>query len=239
MRKVAVALLALLALSLMVPNFAAAQTTNLVRIVHASPDAPPVDVFVNGTAVATNVPFFTASAYLPLPDGTYQVAISPAGRGTDFSIIVADLEVSGGFVGTVVALNTLDNIEAVLYEDDFSAVPAGEARVNVLHLSPDAPAVDVRLAGTDANIFENLAFTDGAFGDVPSGTYRFDIAPAGDSTVVFTTPELRFESGWIYSLYATGELGEGGFWVQSRVDNIPGLGAQSISARTVGTLTVR
>jgi hypothetical protein len=194
---------------------------------------------VNGQAVATNVPFFTASAYLPLPDGKYQVAISPAGLGTDASVIVADLEVSGGYVGTLVALNTLDEIDAVLFDDDFSPVASGQTRVNVLHLSPDAPAVDIKATGTSANIFSNLAFGEGVYGDVPAGTYAFDITPAGSADVVFTTPELRFENGWIYTLFATGELGEGGFWVQSRVDNVPGIGALSVRGPTVGKLTVR
>jgi hypothetical protein len=239
MRRIALALIALLAFVVLAPQSTAAQTTNLISVVHASPDAPAVDVFINGEVVAANVTFFTASGYLPLADGTYQVAISPAGKGTDYSVIVGDLEVSGGFTGTLVALDTLANIRAVLYEDDLSPVADGLARVNVYHLAPDAPAVDVKLAGTDATVFAGLAFTDAAFGDVDAGTYRFDITPAGSPAVVFTTPELRFENGWIYSLFATGELGKGGFWVQSTVDQIPEYSTMSKSLNAVGTFTLR
>jgi hypothetical protein len=239
MRRIALALIALLALVLLAPQATAAQATNLISVVHASPDAPAVDVFINGEVVAGDVPFFTASGYLPLADGTYQVAISPAGKGTDYSVLVADLEVSGGFTGTLVVLNTLANLEAILYEDDLSPVADGLARVNVYHLSPDAPAVDIKVAGTDTTVFGGLAFTNAVYGDVDSGTYRFDITPAGDSAVVFTTPELRFENGWIYSLFATGELGKGGFWVQSTVDQIPEYTTMSKSLKAVGKLTVR
>jgi hypothetical protein len=60
---------------------------------------------------------------------------------------------------------------------------------------------------------------------VDAGTYAFDITPAGSSTVVFTTPDLRFEAGWSYTLVASGFLAPpdedaAGFWVQSRVDSI-------------------
>ncbi len=239
MRRIALALIVLLAFVILAPQSTAAQATNLISVVHASPDAPAVDVFINGEVVAGDVPFFTASGYLPLADGVYQVAISPAGLGTDYSVLVADLEISGGFTGTLVVLNTLENIEALLYEDDLSPVADGLARVNAYHLSPDAPAVDVKLAGTDTTIFGGLAFTDAAYGEVDASTYRFDITPAGGSDVVFTTPELRFESGWIYSVFATGEFGEGGFWVQSTVDQIPEYTTMSKSVNAVGKLTVR
>lgn len=239
MRRVALALIALLALTILAPGTAAAQTMNMVRVVHASPDAPAVDVFVNGQAVATNVPFFTASAYLPLPDGKYQVAISPAGKGTDFSVLVLDLEVSGGYTGTLVALNTLDSLDAVLYDDDLSPVAPGQSRVNVYHLSPDAVNVDVKVSGTSANVFSDLAFGRAKYGDVAAGTYRFDLTPAGSADVAFTTPELRFESGWVYSLYATGLIDEGGFWVQSTVDQVPAMSAMALRANASGKITVR
>lgn len=239
MRRITLALVALLALALFAPSTTSAQTMNMVRVVHASPDAPAVDVFVNGTAVATNVPFFTASPYLPLADGKYQIAISPAGKGTDFSVLVLDLEVSGGYAGTLVALDTLENLSARLYDDNLSAPAPGQTRVNVYHLSPDAVNVDIKVAGTSGNIFSNVPFGAAGEVDVPAGTYQFDITPAGDAEVAFTTPELRFESGWIYSLYATGLAGEGGFWVQSTVDQIPAMSAMSLRGPTVGKITLR
>jgi hypothetical protein len=239
MRRIALVLIALLAVVIIAPRSSAAQATNLISFVHASPDAPAVDIFVNGQVIAGNVPFFTASQYFSLADGTYQIAVSPAGRGTDFSVLVGDLTVEGGFTGSLVVLNTLSNLDAVLYFDDLTPVAEGLARVNLYHLSPDAPAVDVKLAGTSTTVFGGLSFRDAVYGDVDAGTYRFDITPAGSPTVVFTTPELRFENGWIYSLFATGELTKGGFWVQSTVDQIPEYNAAAKSANPVGTFTLR
>ncbi|PMP83067.1 MAG: cell wall anchor, partial [Chloroflexus aggregans] len=70
-RKLSIALTtALLFALLAVPAFAQSGTAK-VRVIHASPDAPAVDVFVNGNAVLTNVGFFAASPYLDLPAGTY------------------------------------------------------------------------------------------------------------------------------------------------------------------------
>src|SRR5690606_27820043 len=42
-----------------------------VRVVHASPDAPTVDVWVNDALTLENVPFKAVSDYLSVPGGTY------------------------------------------------------------------------------------------------------------------------------------------------------------------------
>jgi len=51
----------------------------MVRVIHASPDAPAVDVYVDGNAVLTNVAFPAISNYLELPAGPHSVAVAPAG----------------------------------------------------------------------------------------------------------------------------------------------------------------
>jgi hypothetical protein len=191
-----------------------------VSIMHASPDAPAVDVYVNGSRVLNDVPFFAASPYLPLDAGSYDVAVTAAGDDIADAVIQGTLTLNGGEYVTVAAVNTLDNIEAVAFVDNLSTPPAGQARVSVIHASPDAPAVDIKLAGTSDAVASGLAFKQSVELEVPAGTYTFDISPAGSSDVVFTTPALRFENGWVYTLVATGEIGEGGFWVQSVVDKI-------------------
>ena len=107
-----------------------------------------------------------------------------------------------------------------MFGDDNSAPIAGMARVRIIHASPDAPAVDIRAAGTTTNAVNGLAFGKSVYAEVPAGTYQFDLLPAGTSQVAFTTPALRFENGWVYTLVAGGELSRGNFWVQSRVDRI-------------------
>ncbi len=216
MRRLVLALITLVAVAVLTPAVNA-QTMNMVRVMHASPDAPAVDVYVNGTAVLTNVPFFAYSSPLALPDGTYDVAITPAGRPISEAVLSGPLEVSGGYAGTIGAVNFLNDIEVKLFDEDTSPVPAGKTRVRVIHASPNAPAVDIKLAGTSSVVVANAPFKGYATVEVPAGTYSFDISPAGSSAVVFTTPALRFESGWSYTLIATGDLNKN-FWVQARVD---------------------
>jgi hypothetical protein len=223
MRRMMFALLAMFALVLTVaaPKSLGAQSMNMIRVMHASPDAPAVDIYVSGQRVLADVPFFSYSGYLSLPDGTYQIAITPAGASTDDAVLVGDLTVEGGYIGTLAAVNALDSIEAILYDDDISPMAVGTSRVRIIHASPDAPTVDIKVAGTSTVVVGDVSFPQYAtLNGVPAGTYAFDISPAGSEDVAFTTPDLRFEQGWTYTLVATGLFDEGGFWVQSRVDNI-------------------
>ena len=81
-RRVLVLGLALLmALTLTVPAFAQSGGGQAqVRAAHLSPDAPNVDVSVNGEPVAAlqSVPYGTISPYLPLPAGSQRVTVYPA-----------------------------------------------------------------------------------------------------------------------------------------------------------------
>src|SRR3712207_3811468 len=55
-----------LALTLAAPAFAQSGEAQ-VRVAHLAPDAPNVDVYVNGEPVLTDVAYTTISGYLPLP----------------------------------------------------------------------------------------------------------------------------------------------------------------------------
>src|SRR5918997_4449897 len=75
----AATLLGSLGLIALVAMPAAAADEAFVRVVHASPDAPNVDVWVDGETVLTDVPFTAVSDYLSLSAGTYNVQVSATG----------------------------------------------------------------------------------------------------------------------------------------------------------------
>ena len=57
-------------------NDSSSPTTQL-RAIHASADAPNVDVIVNGTKVLSDVAYETASGFLSLPAGATTVTVNP------------------------------------------------------------------------------------------------------------------------------------------------------------------
>jgi Domain of unknown function (DUF4397) len=54
-----------------------------VRVAHLSPDAPSVDVHVNGAKTLSGVLYKTVSKYLSVPPGQYRYEVRPAGADAD------------------------------------------------------------------------------------------------------------------------------------------------------------
>jgi hypothetical protein len=199
---VAGALLALLA----APAAFAQSGTAKVRVVHASPDAPAVDVIVNGQRALTNVPFFTASDYLDLPAGSYDIQVVPTGASEPVVIDAQDVSIAAGMAYTIAATGELANISATVLSDNLAAPEAGKAHVRVIHFSPDAPAVDIRVAGGPA-LLSNLAFPNAsAYTPVDAGTYNLEVTPAGSTDVVLPLNGVALEAGRIYDVFAVGQL---------------------------------
>lgn len=97
-------------------NPAAPAAQARVRVVHLSPTAGNVDIFVTApgadlaaaTPTLANVPYRGVSGYLVVNAGTYQVRVVPAGtapasRSANVAINVASLALAGGTGRTIVA----------------------------------------------------------------------------------------------------------------------------------------
>jgi hypothetical protein len=177
----------------------------MVRVVHASPDAPAVDVLVNGGVAFSNAPFKGITDYAPLDPGTYNVKVVPTGA-TEPVVIEADLDLEAKDY-TVVAVGQLANIEPLVLVDNNSAPAAGKAHVRFVHASPDAPAVDVAVKGGPV-LFSNIGFKQvGDYLPVDAATYDLEVRLAGTETVALSVPGVTLTDGTVYTIFAMGLAG--------------------------------
>src|SRR3712207_9120370 len=95
------------ALALAAPAFAQGGGEAQVRVAHLAPDAPNVDVYVNGDPVLTDVAYTTVSGYLSLPAGTQQVTVYATGD-TSTPVIDVPVELAAGGAYTVAAVGLGD-----------------------------------------------------------------------------------------------------------------------------------
>jgi hypothetical protein len=185
----------------------AADDTARVRVLHASPDAPAVDVYLNDEIVGalTNVPFGVISDYLTIPAGTYNVKVYPTGDTTT-AVIDADVTVEADMAYTVAAINPVASIEPKILVDN-PAANSNEALVRVIHFSPDAPGVDVAPDGADPAdaVIKNLEYPDdtGYLG-LPGGTYDLEVRLAGTTDVALQLDPVTIDAGNAYSVFAIG-----------------------------------
>lgn len=188
-----------------------------VMAVHASPDAPAVDLLVDGAVAGSGLAFPASTGYLSVPAGTRNVKVNVSGTAT--TVIEADLPLVAGQNYSVFANGPVASIGALVVTDDLTAPAAGKAHVRFVHLSPDAPAVDVAVAGGPV-LFPNRAFQQyTAFTPVDAGTYNLEVRPAGTATVALAVPNVALQAGKIYTVFARGFLA--------------GTGAQALGAQII------
>lgn len=175
-----------------------------VLVVHASPDAPGVDLLLDNQKVNTApLTFSFNTGYLNVNSGSRNIKVNAAGTTT--SVINANVTFDPSKSYSVFACNRLASIEAIVLEDNLATPAAGQAHIRVVHLSPDAPAVNIGVAGTTTNLFTNLAFKGAtAFTPVPAGTYNLEIRLASNNAVALAIPPTTLQAGRIYTVFARG-----------------------------------
>ncbi|MDC0703423.1 DUF4397 domain-containing protein [Priestia sp. AB] len=172
-----------------------------VRIVHASPDAPAVDIFVDDKALVEGAKFKDVANSLPLAAGSHKVEVYEAKtKGTKDSIIEVTLVVDGGKSYTVAAVNKAENLELQAFTNNKQGMD-GKASLRVAHLSPDAPAVNVGPKGA-APLFKDLSFKSiSGYQVVNPGSYDLSVSTA-DGKEILNLPGTNLQSGKNYTVLA-------------------------------------
>jgi hypothetical protein len=185
-----------------------------VRVVHASPDAPNVDVLLDDNEVLSDVPYLDASDYLEASAGGHNVKVNAAGTAT--TVIDTDVTLAEGADYTVIASGLAAEITPIVLLDDNSTPAAGNARVRAIHGAPGAPAVDVYVTAPGADIETALPVLTGVeFGDVadylevPAGDYQVRVTPAGTKVLAIDSGMLTLESGDVRTAIAVDAPGGG------------------------------
>lgn len=189
-----------------------------VLVTHASPDAPGVDLLVDNVKVNSSaLTFPNNTGYLQVNEGTRNIKVNASGTTT--TVIDANVSFTGNTSYSVFAYKKLAQIGAIVVADDLTTPASGKAHIRFLHLSPDAPGVDVGVltGSTFTTVFANRSFetqatatANAAFTPVDAGTYTFQVRVAGTSTVALTIPGVTLEAGKIYTVFARGLLSGSG-----------------------------
>ncbi|MDF2885702.1 MAG: hypothetical protein K0R23_87 [Lacrimispora sp.] len=176
-----------------------------VRVMHTVPNAPNVDIYVDDEMIIDNLAYGDFTDYLSVQEGTYKVSLYVAGT-QDNPIVANMLPVEPGVMLTVAAVGTPDNIGLLSITDADSDIIQGRAMVRFIHLSPDAPAVDITLQDGTV-IFPNVAFkqiTPYIAADPMDLTLQ--VRPAGSSDIVLEIPNVPLTEDNFNTIYAVGLL---------------------------------
>jgi hypothetical protein len=201
-----------------------------VRVLHFSPDAPRINVLVDGVIVRSALDYKSGTGFLGVTSGrTYDFAIDALPPTGPIRVIdQPGVLLEGSTEYTLVAVGEVgdSSVEAIAIENPIADVGGGQFRIRLLHATPAAPMVDVFLTEPAADLatavpvatLDYKEFTDRI--QFPTGTYQIRITPTGTpGTVIFDSGSLQFPPGRDLLVGVVRNTGIGGAPVSLVLDN--------------------
>jgi trimeric autotransporter adhesin len=179
-------------------SFLECATAPRLRALHASPDAPAVNILVNGQEALSDVDYTQGSGFLPVAEET-RVEVEAIIPGGNAVVIDANLSLDFSTDYTVIAIgNVAAPVAALTISNPTDqALTSGNFFAQVVHAAPAAPAVDIFVTIPDADLGTStpvgtLDYTESTDRlEVSAGAYQIRVTLAGDAaTVVFDSGAL-------------------------------------------------
>jgi Domain of unknown function (DUF4397) len=206
-----------------------AQSAATVTLMHGIPGAV-VDVVVDGSVVVPNFQPGTMQDISSFAGQTLKnVEVRAAGTSTVVIGPIASLAVPASGNWTVLAhLDASGKPTLTPFQNDTSAVPAGQGRLIVRHTAA-APAVDIVLAD-GSRPFTNLTNPNEAKAALPAGQIAgAKVAPTGGAPIA-DVPTVELKAGTDLIVYAVGSLTDNTFGFLTQT--ITGLGGSPTLVNT-------
>lgn len=176
----------------------------LIRVVHAAPSGPNVDLFAGDLLLFDALGFKSVTPYRAVDGQRYAFALRPAGmtRAKPLSSNTEDLE-DGDYYTAFAMPGDGQGLSLRVVNDHFSQPAAGQAQLRVVHAGVDAGTLDLRASGATEPLFDDVEYQ--AVSD-----YR-DVAPltgaiqiVGGNATVLATVNSHLEAGRFYTIVIVG-----------------------------------
>ena len=214
-----------------------------VRIFHATPTVPAVDVYIDDRLIKEGLKYKQSSNYIPLAKGNYRVRLNNSNTGD--VLLDQTMTINENRYITIIALSDANQIGLISLPDKSKIIPVEDfeefmitndyqhygmeqipmsfelpsqnqrnrkellennASIRFVHLSPNAPSVDVAVNGTP--LYSDIIYKEAtAYVDVVPNTYSVVVTAHNSDQVVLRISDLTLQANDIKTIYATGLLG--------------------------------
>lgn len=174
-----------------------------VRILHAVPNAPNVDIYLNGSLIASNLAFGNISKYMQISPGEYEFQLYPTGT-YDKPLLSQNIQLISNSNYTVSIVTLANNLFLFRLKDDNVPSSKSQSLLRFINLSSNAPLLSLALPNgvTLFNEAEYLETT--GYYQLSPGIYNFEILLGSSQITTKYINNITLDGGKFYTIYIIG-----------------------------------
>lgn len=181
--------------------------TATIRMVHGVAGAGALDLVVDDGVAIVGAGFPSVSDPIPLTAGEHRLRLVPS--GADDALVEGTVELAAGTAYLAAALGTADEPRLFLYPIDEAPLAPGQARLRLIHGSPDLGPVDLALAGGDL-VLPTVEYPNASeAADVEAAGYDLELRLAETGEVALDLPGTTLAEGRVVDLVVVGAAADG------------------------------
>ena len=173
------------------------ETAN-IRVFQGSPDAPQIDVLVDGKSLATNIQYGGNSGYVPVKAGSPEVQIVDRSGNPVFQQTIS---IAGSASQTLVLTGPANTLKPVILTDGGTTAVTNKGNIRVLNASPSMGDADVYLVAPGTSISgvqpltASLDFDKDTGYQLAENSYEVFLTAPGSKNVLLDTGPISITSG--------------------------------------------
>lgn len=173
-----------------------------IRFIHATPDAPNIDIYLNDNLIYSGLSFGTVTTYIPATPETYSIKLFKSGTKTN-PLITESLQVLPNSVSTINI--TFENNEIAFFSLDDTHGPSNRrlSYVRFINVAPTAPLLSLSLPdGT--TLFDEASYLEtNDYYPISPGIYNF-IVSTSDSNLSKYISDVSLSENLYITIYIIG-----------------------------------
>jgi hypothetical protein len=178
-------------------------------VANVSPDATPVNIFINSTDFADQMAYGSYTPYYSATAGAYTISVTNASNSTLLTNTVT-LDVNKSY--SYILIDSFKNIKAAFIQDNFKTPGSDSIYLRFFNFSPNSQPLTLHDSTAGADLYSLRAFNDQAyepdftnFTEMPAGNYTFQLKQGNDS--LLTTKKYELDGGHVFTIFAKGFVG--------------------------------
>ena len=176
----------------------------LVSIYNASPNSPALDIGIDNRQLNIYPFDYTDyTGYLRFFTGSRNISFTPANANN--VVVDTAFQFVANRAYSLFAVDDYEDLKVLRLEDSSDSPSEGKAKIRFIHLSPDAPGLQLSADDQNSNIVDETAFLDASsFVEVDANSYSFMITSPNDANIDLSIPNVSLQQGYYYTVLVRG-----------------------------------